>query len=198
MDSYKTISEKRVGEGYITEKRSKFLAYAHHVETVDEVKDLVAKYRKKYYDSRHVCWAYMLGHERTDFRANDDGEPSSTAGKPILGQINSNELTNILVVVIRYFGGVLLGTSGLIVAYRDAAAAAIADSSVETRLIEEEITYTFTYPMMNDVMRIVKDMQPRIVSQTFDNTCEIRLAIRKSQAEALKTKLSKLSFQSFW
>ena len=101
MDSYKTISEKRVGEGYITEKRSKFLAYAHHVETVDEVKDLVAKYRKKYYDSRHVCWAYMLGHERTDFRANDDGEPSSTAGKPILGQINSNELTNILVVVIR-------------------------------------------------------------------------------------------------
>ena len=195
MDSYKTISEKRVGEGYITEKRSKFLAYSHHVETVDEVKDLVAKYRKKYYDSRHVCWAYMLGHERTDFRANDDGEPSSTAGKPILGQINSNELTNILVVVIRYFGGVLLGTSGLIVAYRDAAAAAIADSSVETRLIEEEITYTFTYPMMNDVMRIVKDMQPRIVSQTFDNTCEIRLAIRKSQAEALKTKLSKLSFQ---
>ena len=195
MDSYKTISEKRVGEGYITEKRSKFLAYAHHVETVDEVKDLVAKYRKKYYDSRHVCWAYMLGHERTDFRATDDGEPSSTAGKPILGQINSNELTNILVVVIRYFGGVLLGTSGLIVAYRDAAAAAIADSSVETRLIEEEITYTFTYPMMNDVMRIVKDMQPRIVSQTFDNTCEIRLAIRKSQAEALKTKLSKLSFQ---
>ena len=195
MDSYKTISEKRVGEGYITEKRSKFLAYAHHVETVDEVKDLVAKYRKKYYDSRHVCWAYMLGHERTDFRANDDGEPSSTAGKPILGQINSNELTNILVVVIRYFGGVLLGTSGLIVAYRDAAAAAIADSSVETRLIEEEITYTFTYPMMNDVMRIVKDMQPRIVSQTFDNTCEIRLAIRKSQAEVLKTKLSKLSFQ---
>ena len=195
MDSYKTISEKRVGEGYITEKRSKFLAYAHHVETVDEVKDLVAKYRKKYYDSRHVCWAYMLGHERTDFRANDDGEPSSTAGKPILGQINSNELTNILVVVIRYFGGVLVGTSGFIVAYRDAAAAAIAGSSVETRVIEEEITYTFTYPMMNDVMRIVKDMQPRIVSQTFDNTCEIRLAIRKSQAEALKTKLSKLSFQ---
>ena len=195
MDVYKTISEHKTGEGYITEKRSKFLAYAHHVETVDEVKDIVAKYRKKYYDARHVCWAYMLGHERTDFRANDDGEPSSTAGKPILGQINSNELTNILVVVIRYFGGVLLGTSGLIVAYRDAAAAAIADSTVETRLIEEEISYTFTYPMMNDVMRIVKDMQPRIVSQTFDNTCEIRLAIRKSQAEALKTKLSKLSFQ---
>ena len=195
MDSYKTISEKKVGEGYITEKRSKFLAFAHHVDTVDEVKEIVAAYRKKYFDARHVCWAYMLGPERTDFRANDDGEPSSTAGKPILGQINSNELTNILVVVIRYFGGVLLGTSGLIVAYKTAASEAIADALLETWLIEEEINYSFTYPMMNDVMRIVKDMQPRIVSQTFDNTCEIRLAIRKSQAETLKAKLSKLSFK---
>ena len=195
MDSYKTISENRVGEGYITEKRSKFLAFAHHVENVEDVKRLVAEYRKKYYDARHVCWAYMLGHERTDFRANDDGEPSSTAGKPILGQINRLELTNVFVVVIRYFGGVLLGTSGLIIAYREAAAEALADSTIETRLIEEEISYTFTYPMMNDVMRIVKEMQPRIVSQSFDNTCEIRLAIRKSMAEALKTKLSKLSFE---
>ena len=195
MDSYKTISENRVGECYITEKRSKFLAFAHHVENVEDVKRLVAEYRKKYYDARHVCWAYMLGHERTDFRANDDGEPSSTAGKPILGQINSLELTNVFVVVIRYFGGVLLGTSGLIIAYREAAAEALADSTIETRLIEEEISYTFTYPMMNDVMRIVKEMQPRIVSQSFDNTCEIRLAIRKSMAEALKKKLSKLSFE---
>lgn len=195
LDSYKTISEKKVGEGYITEKRSKFLAFAHHVETVDEVKEIVAGYRKKYFDARHVCWAYMLGPERTEFRGNDDGEPSSTAGKPILGQINSNELTNILVVVIRYFGGVLLGTSGLIVAYKTAAAEAIADADIETRLVEDEITYSFTYPMMNDVMRIVKDMQPRIVSQTFDNTCEIRLAIRKSQSETLKSKLSKLSFE---
>ena len=195
LDSYKTISEKKVGEGYITEKRSKFLAFAHHVETVDEVKEIVAGYRKKYFDARHVCWAYMLGPERTEFRGNDDGEPSSTAGKPILGQINSNELTNILVVVIRYFGGVLLGTSGLIVAYKTAAAEAIADADIETRLVEDEITYSFTYPMMNDVMRIVKDMQPRIVSQTIDNTCEIRLAIRKSQSETLKSKLSKLSFE---
>lgn len=195
MDSYKTISEKKIGEGYITEKRSKFLAYAHHVESVDEVKEIVASYRKKYFDARHVCWAYMLGPERKEFRGNDDGEPSSTAGKPILGQINSNELTNILVVVIRYFGGVLLGTSGLIVAYKTAAAEAIADAEVETRLVEDEITYSFTYPMMNDVMRIVKEMQPRIVSQTFDNTCEIRLAIRKSQSDTLKAKLSKLSFE---
>ena len=194
MDSYKTISEKTIGEGYITEKRSKFLAFAHHVESVDEVTEIVAQYRKKYFDARHVCWAYMLGHERNEFRANDDGEPSSTAGKPILGQINSRELTNILVVVIRYFGGVLLGTSGLIVAYREAAADAINHAVEEERLIEEEITYSFTYVMMNDVMRIIKDMQPRIVSQTFDNTCEIRLAIRRSLAPQLRDRLAKLSF----
>ena len=194
MDSYKTISENKTGEGYYTEKRSKFLAFAHHVETADDVKEIVAQYRKKYFDARHVCWAYMLGHERNEFRANDDGEPSSTAGKPILGQINSRELTNILVVVIRYFGGVLLGTSGLIVAYREAAADAINHAVEEERLIEEEITYSFTYVMMNDVMRIIKDMQPRIVSQTFDNTCEIRLAIRRSLAPQLRDRLAKLSF----
>lgn len=194
MDSYKTISEKKIGEGYYTEKRSKFLAFSHHVETVEEVKEIVAQYRKKYFDARHVCWAYMLGDERTEFRANDDGEPSSTAGKPILGQINSRELTNILVVVIRYYGGVNLGTGGLIVAYREAASLALDDSETEERLIEERITYSFTYVMMNDVMRIVKDMQPRIVSQTFDNTCEIVLAIRRSQAEELKKRLAQLSF----
>ena len=194
MDVYKTISEHKTGEGYYTEKRSKFLAFAHHVETVDEVKDIVAQYRKKYFDARHVCWAYMLGQERTEFRANDDGEPSSTAGKPILGQINSRELTNVLVLVIRYFGGVKLGTSGLIVAYKEAAALALDDADAEERLIEEEITYSFTYVMMNDVMRIVKDLQPRIVSQTFDNTCEITLAIRRSQAEHLKQRLAQLSF----
>ncbi len=194
MDSYKTISEKKIGEGYYTEKRSKFLAFSHHVETVEEVKEIVAQYRKKYFDARHVCWAYMLGDERTEFRANDDGEPSSTAGKPILGQINSRELTNVLVVVIRYYGGVNLGTGGLIVAYREAASLALDDSEVEERLIEERITYSFTYVMMNDVMRIVKDMQPRIVSQTFDNTCEIVLAIRRSQAEELKNRLAQLSF----
>jgi uncharacterized YigZ family protein len=192
-DEYKTI-ESRVGEGYYTEKRSKFLAFAHHVETVEEVKDILAVYRKKYYDARHVCYAYMLGAERTDFRANDDGEPSSTAGKPILGQINSNELTNILIVVVRYYGGVNLGTSGLIVAYREAAADAIAHSEIVSKQVEEIVTYTFSYPMMNDVMRIVKEMSPRIVSQTYDNTCEIRLAIRKSEAEQLRSRLSKLGF----
>ena len=193
LDEYRTI--KSGGEGYYTDKRSKFLAFAHHVSTVDEIKDLLAGYRKKYYDARHVCYAYMLGPERLEFRANDDGEPSSTAGKPILGQINSNELTDILIVVVRYYGGVNLGTSGLIVAYREAAADAIAHSEIEIRQIEEIITYTFAYPMMNEVMRIVKDMQPRIVSQTYDNTCEIKLSIRKSEAEQLKNRLEKLSFE---
>lgn len=193
VDEYKTI--KTEGEGYYTEKRSKFLAFVHHVTSVDEIKELLASYRKKYYDARHVCYAYMLGPERTDFRANDDGEPSSTAGKPILGQINSNELTDILIVVVRYYGGVNLGTSGLIVAYREAAADAITHSEIETRQVEEIITYSFAYPMMNDVMRIVKDMQPRIISQTYDNTCEIKLGIRKSEAEQLKNRLQKLTFE---
>ncbi len=192
-DEYRTL--KTEGEGYYTDKRSKFLAFAHHVSSVEEIKDILAGYRKKYFDARHVCYAYMLGPERTDFRANDDGEPSSTAGKPILGQINSNELTDILIVVVRYYGGVNLGTSGLIVAYREAAADAIAHSEIETRQVEEIITYNFPYPMMNDVMRIVKDMQPRIVSQTYDNTCEIRLSIRKSEAEQLRNRLQKLSFE---
>ena len=193
LDEYTTIST--TGEGYYTEKRSKFLAWAHHVETQDEVKELLAGYRKKYYDARHVCYAYMLGPERTDFRANDDGEPSSTAGKPILGQINSAELTDVLVVVVRYYGGVNLGTSGLIVAYREAAQLAIADAKKETRQVEEIVSYDFPYTMMNSVMKVVKDMQPRIVSQTFDNTCQLRLAIRKSEAEQLRTRLAKLSFE---
>ena len=189
-DEYKTISG--TSEGYYTEKRSKFLAFAHHVDTADEVKELVAGYRKKYYDARHVCYAYMLGAERKEFRANDDGEPSSTAGKPILGQINSNELTNILIVVVRYYGGVNLGTSGLIVAYREAAADAIAHANVETRQVEEIVKYSFAYPQMNDVMRIVKDMNPRIISQTFENTSEIVLSNRKCEAELLRSRLAKL------
>ena len=191
-DEYKTITE-RVGEGYYSEKRSKFLAFAHHVETQEQIKELLARYRKEYYDARHVCYADMLGAERLDFRANDDGEPSSTAGKPILGQINSRELTDVLVVVVRYYGGVNLGTSGLIVAYREAAADALEHAETVTRQVEELVNYSFAYPQMNDVMRIVKEMSPRIVSQQFDNTCEITLAIRKSEAEQLRAKLEKLN-----
>ena len=193
-DEYKTITEV-IGEGFYSEKRSKFLAFAHHVETIDEIKDILASYRKKYYDARHVCYAYVLGADKADFRANDDGEPSSTAGKPILGQINSYDLTNVLVIVVRYYGGVNLGTGGLIVAYRTAAADALDHATIETRLVEEVITYSFPYPLMNAVMRVIKEMQPRIVSQTFDNTCSISMSIRQEMAPVLRDRLEKLSFE---
>lgn len=193
-DQYRTITHQ-MGEGFYSEKRSKFLAFAHHVTTENEVKELLQAYKKKYYDARHCCYAYMLGADRSVFRANDDGEPSSTAGKPILGQINAHELTDILIVVVRYFGGTKLGTSGLIVAYRTAAAAAIENAQIETRYVEDIIDYSFTYPLLNEVMRVVKELEPRIVSQTFDNTCHISLSIRKSQAAELRQRLEQLSFQ---
>lgn len=193
-DKYKAIKEKAIGEGYYSEKRSKFLAFAHHVDSVDEALELVKEYRKKYYDARHCCYAYRVGFDGTEFRANDDGEPSSTAGKPILGQIDSNGLTNTFICVIRYYGGINLGTGGLIVAYREAAADALANSEIEEKFIEEEVTYSFSYPMMNAVMRIIKDMNPRIINQVFDNTCEVTLSIRKGKADELRTRLNKLSF----
>ena len=193
-DQYRTIIHQ-MGEGFYSEKRSKFLAFAHHVTTENEAKELIQAYKKKYYDARHCCYAYMLGVDRSVFRANDDGEPSSTAGKPILGQINAHELTDILIVVVRYFGGTKLGTSGLIVAYRTAAAAAIENAQIETRYVEDIIDFSFTYPLLNEVMRVVKELEPRIVSQTFDNTCHVSLAIRKSQAAELRQRLQQLSFQ---
>ena len=193
QDEFKTITG--TGEGTYSEKRSKFLASSHRIDSVDEAMHIIDSYRKKYYDARHVCYAYVLGTERNIFRANDDGEPSSTAGKPILGQINSNELTNVLIVVVRYYGGVNLGTSGLITAYKTAAAEAIAASNIITKQIETIVTYTFPYVMMNSVMRIVKDMKPRIISQNYDGVCEIKLSIRKSEADILKSRLEKLSFE---
>ena len=193
-DEFLTITDTPA-EGFYSEKRSKFLAFAFHVTSEEEVKQYVAEFRKKYYDARHVCWAYMLGADRTDFRANDDGEPSSTAGKPILGQINKNELTDILIIVVRYYGGVNLGTSGLIVAYRTAAAEAIANAEIVSQFVEGEVVFDFPYIMMNDVMKIIKDMSPRIISQTYDNTCEMKLSIRKSEAPMLKAKFDKLAFK---
>ena len=189
-DSYKTI--RAVSEGYYSEKRSRFISYAIPVRTLEEVKEAVAKYRKEYYDARHVCWAYMLGHERLNFRANDDGEPSSTAGKPILGQINSNELTDILIVVIRYFGGIELGTSGLIVAYRTAAAETIAAAEIEERTVDETFTIQFEYPYLNSVMRIVKEDGPTILAQQFEMDCEMTLRIRQGEAERLRNRLLKV------
>lgn len=189
-DTYRTIRD--LSEGYYTEKRSRFLSFALPVRTPDEVKAQVDAYRKKYYDARHVCWAYMLGPDRTTFRANDDGEPSSTAGKPILGQINSNNLTDILIIVVRYFGGIELGTSGLIVAYRTAAAEAIAAARIEERTVDETITITFEYPHLNSVMRIVKEDKPDVLAQSFELTCEMTLRIRQSRMDALKSRLLKV------
>lgn len=193
-DTYKTVS-KEVCEGFYSEKRSKFLAFVHHVDSVDEAMAIVKEYRKKYYDARHCCYAYVLGSDRADFRANDDGEPSSTAGKPILGQLNRLELTDVLVVVIRYYGGVNLGTGGLIVAYRTATEDALSKAVIEEKFVEERITYRFTYPMINAVMRVVKETGARIVSQSFDSDCEIVLSIRQSLAEGLQARLDKLSFE---
>ena len=195
MDIYKTI--KSPSEGTYTEKRSKFLAFAFPVSSVDEVKQLVADYQKKYYDARHVCYAYMLGSERKEFRANDNGEPSGTAGKPILGQINSNELTDILIIVVRYFGGVKLGTSGLIVAYRQAAAEAITSAEIIEKTVDEDVTFFFEYPFMNDVMRIVKEENPQIVAQGFDNDCSMTLRIRKDSMPRLRVRLEKVSSLHF-
>lgn len=189
-DTYKTILAS--SEGIYTEKRSKFIAAALPVRTVEEVKDYLETWQKKYYDARHICYAYMLGYERKDFRANDNGEPSGTAGKPILGQINSNELTDILLIVVRYFGGIKLGTSGLIVAYRTAAAEAIAAASIIEKTVDEVVTVLFEYPFMNDVMRIVKEEGPEIVEQSYDIDCRMSLRIRRSMMPRLRTRLEKV------
>lgn len=194
-DTYKTIVEQ--AEGIYTEKRSKFIAIALPVRTIDEIKAHLEVYQKKYYDARHVCYAYMLGHERKDFRANDNGEPSGTAGKPILGQINSNELTDILIIVVRYFGGIKLGTSGLIVAYKAAAAEAIAAATIIEKTVDEEVTFYFEYPFMNDVMRIVKEEEPEIVAQGYDMDCNMTLRIRQSMMPKLRARLEKVETLRF-
>ena len=194
-DTYKTITEP--SEGIYTEKRSKFIAIALPVRTHEEIKAHLEVYQKKYYDARHVCYAYMLGHERKDFRANDNGEPSGTAGKPILGQINSNELTDILIIVVRYFGGIKLGTSGLIVAYKAAAAEAIAAATIIEKTVDEEITFFFEYPFMNSVMRIVKEEEPSIVRQGYEHDCSMTLRIRKGSMPRLKSRLEKVETLRF-
>ncbi|HJV76798.1 MAG TPA: YigZ family protein [Paludibacter sp.] len=194
-DTYKTITTP--AEGIYKEKGSKFLAFAIPVNTVDEVKEVVKNYRKEYYDARHVCYAYMLGAERKDFRANDDGEPSGTAGRPILGQINSRELTNVLVIVVRYFGGILLGTGGLVVAYKEATADALDHAKVIEKTVDETISINFDYILMNDVMRVIKDTNAQILHQIFDNNCSMLLNIRKQDSELVMSKLKKIIGVSF-
>lgn len=194
-DVYKTIVGK--AEAVFTEKRSKFIAAAIPVRTVEEVKTYLEVFQKKYYDARHICYAYMLGADRKDFRANDNGEPSGTAGKPILGQINSRGLTDVLVVVVRYFGGIKLGTSGLIVAYRTAASLALDEAEIVEKTVDETVTVAFEYPFMNDVMRIVKEESPEIVEQSYDMDCVMKLRIRRSMMGKLRARLEKVETARF-
>ena len=190
QDVYKTITKS--AEGYINEKKSKFLSFIFPISSVEDTKEILDEYRKKYYDARHVCWAYMLGHEREEFRFNDDGEPSGTAGKPILGQINSSELTNVLIIVVRYFGGTLLGTGGLIRAYKDAAAVAIAEANIIEKTVDDNIKIHFEYVLLNDVMRVLKQFESVKWSQDFRESCRMELVVRKSLSPQLIDMLSSI------
>lgn len=182
-DTYKTVA--RPAEGYITEKKSKFISQIFPVKNAAEVKETLDEQRKKYYDARHVCWAYMLGWERNEFRSNDDGEPSGTAGRPILGQINSAELTNVLITVVRYFGGTLLGTGGLIKAYKEAAADAVANAEIVEKTVADIIEIVFDYTLLNEVMRVLKQFDAVRWTQDFTDSCRMRLEIRRSLAPQL-------------
>ena len=186
-DSYKVLIKP--SEGTYSELRSKFLAFAIPVRTAEEALEQVAKYQKEYFDARHVCWAYRLGPEGEEYRSNDNGEPSGTAGKPILGQMVSADVSDLIILVIRYFGGVKLGTSGLIVAYKTAASLAIEAGEFAERLVEKEMKLTFAYEHMNMVMRMVKDLQPRIISQDYKDNGDIvmTIAIRLSLVDRVKT-----------
>lgn len=190
-DTYHTISLP--SQAIFTEQRSKFLAFAHPVSSADEARNIVKEYSGKYHDARHVCWAYMLGADRLRFLSSDNGEPSGTAGKPILGQINSFGLTDIIIVVVRYFGGIKLGTSGLIAAYREAARLAITEAEIIECHEQTEIAFTYPYMAMNDVMKAIKAPGIKIISQEFDNTCRITISIRSDHAPALKSALSSIS-----
>lgn len=186
-DTFQTIA--RPSEGIYKEKMSKFLAFAFPVTSAAEAKAHVADFQKRYYDARHVCWAYMIGAARTEFQSNDNGEPSGTAGKPILGQINSFGLTNVVIIVVRYFGGIKLGTSGLIVAYREAAREALSAAEIIECHETEDVRFTFPYLAMNDVMRLCKSGEVEIISQIFDNSCEMTLRVRQDYADGLRQKL---------
>lgn len=184
MDTYKTIDSK--SEGYFRDKGSRFLAFAYPVQNEEDISEILASLKKEYHNARHHCYAWRLGTEVITFRANDDGEPSSTAGKPILGQLLSNELTNILVVVVRYFGGTLLGTGGLINAYRTATADAISNAKIITGIIEEKYKLKFSYNEMNDVMQIIKQENLNVLNTRFELDCELDFSVRKSESVRIR------------
>lgn len=190
-DTYLTIAAP--AEGLYKDKGSRFLAFAYPIYSEADVKPIVDSLKAEYYDARHHCYAWRLGIEASEggvrFRANDDGEPAGSAGRPILGQLLSRELTNLLVVVVRYFGGIKLGVPGLIAAYKGATADALGQAEVVERAEEREITVEFPYLSMNDVMRVVKEMGPRVAGQEFDLACRLRLAVRLRDAAGLAERL---------
>ena len=181
IDSYKTISEPSQGE--FKDRGSKFLAYAFPVFTEEEWQEQLENVKKEHFKARHHCYAYRLGVDQNDFRANDDGEPSGTAGRPILGQIDSFELTNVIVIVVRYFGGTKLGTSGLINAYKTCAAVALENAQIEERLIEDVYALDFEYHLMPDIMNALKKLDLNVIKQDFGNKGAISIAIRQSEVE---------------
>ena len=186
-DEYKTIAEDC--EAAIRERSSKFLSLGFHVESEQEIAEIVEKIRKKYYDATHHCYAWRLGFKGERWRANDDGEPSSSAGKPILGQLMSEEITNSLIVVIRWFGGTKLGIPGLIAAYKESAAEVIASAKVELRTIDAIYEIMFGFESMNSVMKTVKELEVKILNQNFDNLCTMTVAIRQSKQQMFEKRL---------
>lgn len=189
-DVYKTILSS--SEGLYKEKGSCFIAFAYPVSSEEQIRDIISGLKEKYYDARHHCYAWRLGADKKQFRANDDGEPSSTAGKPILGQILSNDLTNILIVVVRYFGGIKLGVSGLINAYREAATDALANASVIEKTVDEKLRIRFSYLVLNDVMKIIKEESPEVLERRFELECEMLISIRKKNMSLLHARLEKV------
>lgn len=190
MAEYLTIAAP--AEAQYTDKRSRFLAFAMPVRDAAEARAAVADLQRRYHDARHVCWAYMLGSARTDFLSNDNGEPSGTAGKPILGQINSLGLTDVLVAVVRYFGGIKLGTSGLIVAYRTAARMALEAAPAVVRHDMARLTFHFPYAAMNDAMKLTRDFDVTVIDRQFDNTCRMTLDIDADTAPRLRARIDSI------
>lgn len=189
-DTYKTIVGQ--SEANIRERSSKFMSLAYHVTTAEQVKEIMDGLRKKYYDATHHCYAYRLGPKGEEFRANDDGEPSGTAGKPILGQLLSKDITDILVVVIRWFGGTKLGVPGLIEAYKESTIAVLDVCKVEERTVDRVLRLSYPFESMDGVMRAIKAIGPRVLEQTFDNVCSMRVAVRLSSADELLGRLEKV------
>ena len=186
-DFYKTL--KGVSQGIYKEKMSKFIAIAQPAASADEAKALIKQIANKYHDARHCCWAYMIGTQRSEYLSSDNGEPSGTAGKPILGQINSFGLTNVVIAVVRYFGGIKLGTSGLIVAYREAAKLAIEAGEILECHEQATLSFTFPYLAMNDVMKLVKSGDLKVLDQQFDNVCSMTVQTDADKMPSLRERL---------